>query len=341
MVDAQADLMARMRNQDFSASLAGVMASQRSGTAPDRMNNIPPGQMLRVTRETARVKRSDVVERMNEVAMGVSGVQVAYPYHVSSDMATLVQWAASQLEGTDHFDRHLAPTGAGFARLDGGLRLKDVHGDTQVIHWLLWQPGQDATGEPCVAVWLFNDWNEPDDISQQIKPILTQADIQRFGRWSFIGMEICYQDQRMGPMEVRVSDALRAEYEAAGQDLADTAASTSIIRLVHAFWLLLNQTVTAVAAQPLPSSHAKRARRASLQPEVTVVKLRRVVYPESEGHEPGSVNWTKRWIVRGHWRWQPCGPGRSQRRRIWVNPFVKGPEDAPLSADTRVYGLHR
>ncbi|MBI4918178.1 MAG: hypothetical protein HY825_20240 [Acidobacteria bacterium] len=36
-----------------------------------------------------------------------------------------------------------------------------------------------------------------------------------------------------------------------------------------------------------------------------------------------------RWIVRGHWRNQPCGPGRMQRELIWICPYWKGPEGAP------------
>jgi len=34
------------------------------------------------------------------------------------------------------------------------------------------------------------------------------------------------------------------------------------------------------------------------------------------------------WIVRGHWRNQAAGPGLSERRRIWIQPYWKGPADA-------------
>jgi hypothetical protein len=33
-----------------------------------------------------------------------------------------------------------------------------------------------------------------------------------------------------------------------------------------------------------------------------------------------------RFIVRGHWRNQPCGPENSLRRMIWIKPYYKGPE---------------
>ena len=39
-----------------------------------------------------------------------------------------------------------------------------------------------------------------------------------------------------------------------------------------------------------------------------------------------------RFIVSGHWRNQPCGPSRSQIKRIWVKPYWKGPEYAPITS---------
>jgi hypothetical protein len=33
-----------------------------------------------------------------------------------------------------------------------------------------------------------------------------------------------------------------------------------------------------------------------------------------------------RFLVRGHWRNQACGPGRTERRRTWIEPHYRGPE---------------
>lgn len=41
------------------------------------------------------------------------------------------------------------------------------------------------------------------------------------------------------------------------------------------------------------------------------------------GHRP-----TVQFLVRGHWRNQATGPRHSERKRIWIEPFWKGPEDA-------------
>lgn len=36
-------------------------------------------------------------------------------------------------------------------------------------------------------------------------------------------------------------------------------------------------------------------------------------------------------LVRGHWRNQACGPRLSLRRATWIEPYWKGPEDAPIN----------
>lgn len=47
----------------------------------------------------------------------------------------------------------------------------------------------------------------------------------------------------------------------------------------------------------------------------------------NSGRSPNS-GWKikKRSIVRGHWRNQACGSGRSERKKIWIEPFWRGPE---------------
>lgn len=51
----------------------------------------------------------------------------------------------------------------------------------------------------------------------------------------------------------------------------------------------------------------------------------------------GSVEWQRRWMVRGHWRLQPYGPQKSLRKPIWIDPYVKGPEDKPLDVRPTVW----
>jgi hypothetical protein len=47
------------------------------------------------------------------------------------------------------------------------------------------------------------------------------------------------------------------------------------------------------------------------------------------GSRPQEWELAKRFVVRGHWKQQPHGPGRSERKMIFVEPYWKGPADAP------------
>lgn len=77
----------------------------------------------------------------------------------------------------------------------------------------------------------------------------------------------------------------------------------------------------------------RRAERAV--PGLRVLQLATGATVRSEG--TGTVEWSKRWMVRGHWRLQPHGPKRAQRKPIWIDPYVKGPEDKPLDVRPTVW----
>lgn len=72
---------------------------------------------------------------------------------------------------------------------------------------------------------------------------------------------------------------------------------------------------------------------------IRVITLRR---PAGEpGVEGSGRSYMHRWLVRGHWRKQACGPGRVERKPIWIAPHIKGPEGAPLLAGEKVYAWVR
>lgn len=94
---------------------------------------------------------------------------------------------------------------------------------------------------------------------------------------------------------------------------------------------------------PVPAS---RPGRAPVTPRVWLVgneiKLAREVRDAArrvaaEGH--GRMPWkvSARFMVRGHFREQPFGPGRAERRRIWIAPFWKGEDTAATL--TRQYAV--
>jgi hypothetical protein len=73
---------------------------------------------------------------------------------------------------------------------------------------------------------------------------------------------------------------------------------------------------------------------------VTCASLRRQRYVSDSERETEAREYSHRWIVRGHMRNQPIGPrnakGGQKHLRVWIAPYVKGPEDKPLVLKDRV-----
>lgn len=117
---------------------------------------------------------------------------------------------------------------------------------------------------------------------------------------------------------------------------ADVQGSGSaLIGLLTATWLLMEQPTISTPRTLTPKGpayHRALAREEPI-PRVRLVDLRTVKHPaagENAHDDAESRTYTRRWLVRGHWRQQPCGPRRSQRRPVWIAPHVKGPEGTPL-----------
>lgn len=114
-------------------------------------------------------------------------------------------------------------------------------------------------------------------------------------------------------------------------------------RWMLAAWVFASQVLP---RQIVSAARAVRRRAARIRPErpdwgdVHVMTLR--VAPAGPGdHDDVDVAWAHQWAVRGHWRWQACGPGRGERKLIWIAPHTKGPEGAPLLEVDQVAKLVR
>ena len=104
-------------------------------------------------------------------------------------------------------------------------------------------------------------------------------------------------------------------------------------RWMLAFWALCADHITISRPARATTRRAERALGKTKPPpnygDVRVITLRRLTVKNDETTH-GTVDWTQRWIVNGHFRWQACGEGRKEHRLIYIAPYVKGPEDKPL-----------
>ena len=283
-----------------------------------------------------------------------AGLRMAEAFHVTPDMTLMTEHAADSLESTDRIDRTVMPTAAGLARFERGLTFTDVRGRNLYVNWVAWVPimyrtARHDAGEPdqAVGLWLWNDHHEqPDDMAKMLRETPESALIlQEQGRWGLIGCEVLYDGQRLGPPRIE-TPAEKAEQVISEGDAP--VPFSNVLRMAHAFWLLLGQTVVRRREEIPDRSTRKRAERRGLPKRVTVIELRRTEGSRSEGET--FVEWSHRWLVRGHWRWQVCSdkhplaqeiaPG-DWRCRIWIAPYVKGPDGKPLVVTDKVYALRR
>jgi hypothetical protein len=309
----------------------------------DLVARMQPGRGLRRTvAEQAIVDMGAKggTQRLGEsIASGVlAQVQAAYAYRVTAEMSMLVQHAADSLSSEDRVDVGLAPTGCGFVRFERPLPVHDVRGEVLKANWMTWGPatyratsafGQEVE-KAAVMMTLWNDLDDPDEAAEQLFRDLGERKVRgAVGRWGMIGYVMMVDGMSMGPPTADPDAETQARIIAEG----DTPTSfTNGRRYAHALWLLLQQTVTVSTQEHVAARSLRAAQR--------MIELRRHVGME-RGHGESVVEWSHRWLVRGHWRWQAYGPGRTERRRIWIAPFVKGPEDKPFAVTDRVYDLRR
>ncbi len=272
------------------------------------------------------------------VAAMSNHVQYAYPYYVTKDMSLLVQHAADGLDDEDLWDASLAPTSSGFVRFERPIEMQDVRGTTMLAHWMTWGPVEAQHNTPGTLVTVWNDTRDPDEV---VKGLIEQFGRNLFhqvtGHWSIIGGTAMAYGIKLGPALIPVPEQYADTLESQG---VTPTPFTSVERIVHALWLMLGQTIVNTREEEVPSKRRHKAKQMNLPSRVTIIDLRRM---ESNHPVTGQshIEWNHRWITRGHWRWQAYGPGRLERKRIWIHDFIKGPEDKPLVVTDKIYALRR
>ena len=64
------------------------------------------------------------------------------------------------------------------------------------------------------------------------------------------------------------------------------------------------------------------------------ITVDRAAQQQASQPSTGTRKVTVRSLVSGHWRNQPCGEGKQDTKRIWIEPFWRGPEGAPITRKT-------
>jgi len=351
MIEAQADLAGRIQHNDAFIRFALEMVTTSLG-----LKGLRDFQGNHAKSRTAATLMSLFYQSAAE----------ARCYHVSKDMCALIQHAAAGLDETDLVEFYdLAPTNYGLVRFDGGgLEVIDPRGEVMKLDWLLWgdcafvvdndpdnmhndtvvpRRSERITAEG-FSVWEFNDRvDNPDGISLAIaEQVPTKGLNDALGRWNIMGNHVVQTGTEVGPAMLMATGLQRESILARGEQ---PVPATNTLRLLHAFWLLLQQPITEediarLTGPARKAAKAKGVKRAQADRDVSVIDIRKAARQAKPADSDGTkrhVEWRGQWIVNGFWRWQAYGPGRKQRKRIWVDGFVKGPADLPLIKRKHVY----
>jgi len=127
----------------------------------------------------------------------------------------------------------------------------------------------------------------------------------------------------------------------------DTVDSTfKAERIVFTKWIctaamFIEQEIVTAQRGDVARGVRKRCAKADIEPICHVVNLRKELATERDSAGVGGVEWSHRWLVRGHWRRQ-FYPSRGGNAPVWIHPHVKGPQDKPfMEAKPTVYAVAR
>jgi hypothetical protein len=254
---------------------------------------------------------------------------------VSSDMTHLVGRSSMTLPETTLTDS-LMPSPSGFAVFADPLVGTDAEtGAPIAVHALLWGLSRhhghgrlsfdpDATGESrCLTISCYGRVSQGADGSWSTRHATHE------GLWVPVGRT----DWHFGANTADPTTS-NAQHAASMQEER---------RWLAALWLISSQPRGVAETSDVWLLRQQRRRNLRAFPDagnlasapVRLVDVRRPPRPAEPTHGR-KTTWTRRWIVEGHWRQQACGPGRSERRPVYIHEFVKGPADKPLVLRERV-----
>lgn len=307
------------------------------------------------------LQRNDPQQRTKEVfrrgapgfvdAMKIS-LKASEAYHVQAEMMPVLRAAAAELEGTDYLVHDRLPSEHGFLVFDQPWLTKEVTGKTVSYSAVQWAhasyDGDPQDGRAGIWVFYYTDINDPnDEVTQTLFDGVRLRDQWSMGRYHLSHTQFLWYGQRVGPTELMTPEDYQTLF---GYRQDEVVAKTpNDARLMVALFRLLGQVLIEVRDAPIDRSASRRAKKANLPARVQTIRLRRkeIRYLNEGDHEHADVEWQHRWIVRGHWAWRQCGPThplaepyeKGYRARIYIGPFWKGPEDAPVMITSKIFDL--
>lgn len=281
--------------------------------------------------------------------------EASYAYYVSEKMMPLVTAASESMPEEVLVPQDL-PSEYGFMVIPGGIATIDVRGAMLKYNAILWA----TYGGKVYVYWLTDKYDMQDTSNSTLRmtiddaqwtgmPRLTVSHVSNFefgkplpttfGPNMVLPPEVSQGihfnwDEESGSVSIAIENKGYSPEELA--ELFQQGERTDpASRWLLTVWRLMQQTVTNVTEEQAPRGLKKQMERKNLDTKVSVIGLRHQTVRGEGGSE---VEWSHRWLVKGHWRNQKVKDGH---RLVWIHPYVKGPDDKPLLVREHVYALVR
>lgn len=263
-------------------------------------------------------------------------------YFCSEEMTDVVEHGAKLFDYTDKTDSSLLPSPTGFCYFARGISMDQTDPEHMIIHALYWVK---ITDDHYFIIGLNDSFVQQDRSSATQRRAFKEQSVyfNDSERWNVNYVVNVSNGGGLAPGptdEKKISEELRLE---------DVRYLTiSVQALTQSLFLMLDQHTFVDSSLRATTSHKKRLKRLiskKLPTSTQVIQLRRKYYNSNEKSGTGQpIEYSHRWFVTGHWRWQPYKnqeTKETEHKRIWIHPYIKGPDDKPLKTSPKVFALVR
>lgn len=285
-------------------------------------------------------------------------------FYVSRDIVNLMTDTLAHPNLAGHRLFHLdvgdVPSLTGFVYFDGPIPIPTIYSPTgyQNLVAIAWDQFAIARDDKEQIERAYHGAAEEADPNLNVEVVgkilyticSTPNDEQRniFGRWKARHWIPAQYGQRFHPTNLQHMARDDSQYRDMGlteeeieQDDKDTIEGFDTLFKIFGLWLAMIKEEIPVR-HPSDRNHDRVMHKEGRPPGIVkITHLRRYAQDTTDGAGMAEVNWAYRWEVRGHYRNQRVGPGRTLVKRVWVPKHIKGPSDKPLVIRDTITSLDR
>lgn len=316
-----------------------------------------PGTFMKDTNGTTLIEHFRNLLKMSET------------FYVSKEMMQVAMAAATHEDfpAEEGIRKEDMPAPFGFMLFERPIREADIRGRMIAYNAVMWS----TVGNVIEIYWLTDKYEDMDEVNQLLRSgarerglenVLAQAPRLLLSHTNALESggplpqrlqtlvippdeDVKVKQDENGAWRIDLSQYSIGPNMTAWQEddvwsLPDEAFSVSAsVATLVTIWLLMGQTIVDVREETKFPKAVNRltSKLGFVDQKVSVIELRKY-----KGSHQGSkeVEWSHRWLRRGHWRNQWYA-SEDRHRKIWIHPTICGPDDKPLLIRDHVNALIR